>query len=330
MKLCFALPVVLLIASTQSSLLAQSSDCTGKAAQAQLSSTDPVYVDAMDLARNLIDHGFIVSCVQASKWGNLFAGQEGAALYRTDQGDFDLLFLPKGESFDAVQVVEQRQGNLYLYSFRGSPHSSGRLEGKQTDFIRSGNLLFLVWSDAGNGYGTIHDLAASIEATLSLSPNPSGSCPVTKPPLMAFIPPSPYPTEQPADSFWFGTENLWTNLLMDGIWKGLPVWSAAEQAENEEDDSHRPIEPAFRNKLFWWHEGYDWRTDDPPNLTVTGKRLDAPAPPLRTDGHANNGWTTDSHHPFMVDGIFLPTLGCWQITGDYKGDRLSFVVLVRE
>ena len=89
MKLCFALPVVLLIASTQSSLLAQSSDCTGKAAQAQLSSTDPVYVDAMDLARNLIDHGFIVKCVQASKWGNLFVGQEGAALYRTDQGGFD-------------------------------------------------------------------------------------------------------------------------------------------------------------------------------------------------------------------------------------------------
>lgn len=72
------------------------------------------------------------------------------------------------------------------------------------------------------------------------------------------------------------------------------------------------------------------RSDDPPNLTVTGRRLDAPAPPLKTDEHANNGWTNDSHHAFMVAGIFIPTLGCWQITGDYKGNRLTFVVLVRE
>ena len=219
MKLCFALPVILLIASTQSSLLAQSPDCTGEAAQAQLSSVDSVYVDAMDLARNLIDHGFIVKCVQASKWGNLFVNQEGAALYWTDQGGFDVLFLPKAETFDAIQVVEQRQGDLYLYSFRGTPHSPGRLEGK-TNFIRSGNLLFLVGSDADNGYGPMRDLAAIIEDAVSRSPNSSDSCPVTKSPLMAFIPPSPYPTEVSADSFWFGTEKLWTNLLMGGTWKG--------------------------------------------------------------------------------------------------------------
>ena len=122
MRLCVLLPVMLLIASMQSSLLAQSSDCTGEAAQAQLSSIDPVYVDAMDLARNLVDHGFIVKCVQASKWGNLFVDQQGAALYWTDQGGFDVLFLPKAETFDAVQLVEQRQGSLYLYSLRGTPH----------------------------------------------------------------------------------------------------------------------------------------------------------------------------------------------------------------
>src|SRR6266568_8216132 len=208
MKLCLALPVVLLIASAQSSVLAQSSDCTGKAAQAQLSSIDPVYVDATNLARNLIDHGFIVKCVQASKWGNLFAGQEGAALYSTEQGDFDVLFLPKAETFDAVQVVEQMQGNLYVYSFRGTPNSAGRLEGQKIHFVRSANLLFLVWSDA--------DLTASIQATVSRSPNPPDSCPVTKPPLMAFMPPSPYPTDLSADAFWSGTEKLWTELRMDG------------------------------------------------------------------------------------------------------------------
>jgi hypothetical protein len=131
---------------------------------------------------------------------------------------------------------------------------------------------------------------------------------------MAFIPPSPYLTELPADSFWFGNEKLWTSLPMDGTWSGLP--------------HYKPTDSAFRNKLFWWHEGYDGRTENPPNLSVTGKRLGAPASPLTTDEHANSGWTNDSQHPFMVSGIFIPTLGCWQITGDYKGEKLTFVVLV--
>src|SRR5438309_5032739 len=120
MRLRVALPVLLLLltASMHSSLLAQSSDCTGKAAQAQLSSVDPVYVDAMELARYLIDHGFIVNCVQGSKMQHLFDGQKGAALYRTDRGSFEALFLSKTETFDALEVVEQRQGTRYLYSFR--------------------------------------------------------------------------------------------------------------------------------------------------------------------------------------------------------------------
>jgi hypothetical protein len=316
----------------QALLLAQSSDCTGKAAQAQLSAIDPVYVDAMDLARNLIDHGFIVNCVQASKWGNLFVDQEGAALYRTEQGNFHVLFLPKSETFDGVQVVEQRQGNLYRYSFRGTPHSSGGWEGERTEFIRAANLLFLVGSDSENGHGPMRDLAAIIEDAVSRSPNYPDSCPITKPPLMAFIPPSPYPTELPADSFWFGTENLWTELPMDGTWKGLPVWTKEEMKELLEERAaphYRPTDSAFRNKLVWWHEGFDWRTEDLPYLTLTGRRLDAPAPPLTTEG-ANNGWTDDSHHPFIVAGIFVPTLGCWEITGDYRGDQLSYVVLLRQ
>jgi hypothetical protein len=304
---------VLVLLLTSSSLLAQSSDCTGNETQAQLPSIDPVYVDAMELARNLIDQGFIVKCVLGSQVQNLFEGQKGAAFYRTDQGSFDVVFLPKAESFDAVQVVEQRQGDLYFYSFRGIPHSPGRMEGsKKTYFIKSANLLFLLWSDS--------DLAGSIQVAVSrfsqAGPSPPNSCPVTKPPWMAFIPPSPYPTELPAGSFWFGNEKLWTSLPMDGTWNGLPHF--------------RPTDIAFRNKLFWWHEGYDWRTENPPNLSVTGKRLDAPASPLATDEHANNGWTNDSQHPFMVSGIFIPTLGCWQITGDYKGDRLTFVVLVEQ
>jgi hypothetical protein len=317
MGLRIALPAILLLLVTAfiQPSFAESSDCTGREAEAQLRSTDPFYADGMEVARDLIDHGFIVKCILTpSIFDGVFDGQSGAALYRTDKGEFNVLFLPKAETFDALQVIEQKQGERYVYTFRGAPtkhsppDSPVRMYARKTYFINSRNLLFVVMDDA--------DLAASIQAAVGQSPKPSDSCPVTKPPLMAFSPPSPYPAELPANSFWFGTENLWTILPMDGTWKGLP--------------HYLPTDSAFRNKLFWWHEGYDWRTESVPNLEVTGRRLDAPASPLTMDEHANNGWTNDSQHPFMVVGIFIPTPGCWQITGDYKSNRLTFVVFVRE
>lgn len=315
MRLRIALPAILLLLVTAliQPSFAQSSDCTG--IKAQLRSTDPFYADAMEVARDLIDHGLIVKCILTpSIFDGTFDGQSGSALYRTDKGEFWVLFLPKAETFDALQIIEQKQGETYVYTFRGTPtthsppYSPVGMYARKTYFINSRNRLFVVMDDA--------NLAASIQAAVSRSPNPSDSCPVTKPPLMAFNPPSPYPAELPASSFWFGTENLWTNLPMNGTWKGFP--------------HSRPTDSALRNKLFWWHDGYDWRTENPPNLTVTGKRLDATAPPLATDEHTNAGWTDDQNHAFMVAGIFVPTLGCWQITGDYKGNRLTFIVLVTE
>jgi hypothetical protein len=132
---------------------------------------------------------------------------------------------------------------------------------------------------------------------------PANSCPITKLPSQSFVPPSPYPAEVGAGQFWFGTKKLWTNLRIEGTWQGLS------------------------QKIFWWREGYDWREENPPQLVVTGRRLDGEAPSLEPV-HASAGWTNDSNHPFMVVGTEVPTLGCWEITGEYKGDRLSFVVWV--
>jgi hypothetical protein len=136
-----------------------------------------------------------------------------------------------------------------------------------------------------------------------LSDEVPSSCPVTKPLEHPFVPPAPYPS---AGAFWIGSEKLWTNITADGIWSGLV------------------------QKLFWWHQGYDWRTENPPHLTVTGERLDAPAPPVTMDGHANAGWTNDREHAFIVVGIFIPTVGCWKVIGQYEGEELSYVVWVSD
>jgi hypothetical protein len=127
------------------------------------------------------------------------------------------------------------------------------------------------------------------------------------------VPPAPYPS---AGAFWIGNENLWTNIPSDGVWNGLGHYA--------------PGDSRFRQKLFWWHQGYDSRFENPPELKVTGARLDGPAPPFEMDEHANAGWKNDRDHPFMVVGVFIPTVGCWKVTGNYKGEELSYVVWVSE
>ena len=141
------------------------------------------------------------------------------------------------------------------------------------------------------------------------------SCPVTKPSSPPFVPPSPYPTSIP-DSFSLGTEKLWIFLPANGTWSGLPHYN--------------PTDTAFRQKLLWWRKGFDGRKDPQPKLKITGKRLDSAAPPLETDHQANAGWTNDREHPFIVSGIDIPTLGCWEITGHFEDAELSFVIWVTQ
>ena len=63
------------------------------------------------------------------------------------------------------------------------------------------------------------------------------------------------------------------------------------------------------------------RSADP--LTVTGKRLDGPAP-MFTETEESSGFGPD----YSMGGIEIPTFGCWQITGRYKDADLTFTVWV--
>jgi len=59
------------------------------------------------------------------------------------------------------------------------------------------------------------------------------------------------------------------------------------------------------------------------NLAIEGRRLDAPAPPLRATIPESYGDTG-----FQATGIIFPTAGCWRVTGKVGAASLTFVTLV--
>ncbi len=136
------------------------------------------------------------------------------------------------------------------------------------------------------------------------------TCAITQPPNQPFNPPAPYSPGSPyEDHFWYGIEKLWTLLPFDGLWRDLPR-----------------DEAGFGQKVFWWREGYDWREEPLPTLTVTARRLDGTAPSFESS-EATNGFHPDLDS-FMLTGVTIPTAGCWQITAQHQGQELSFIVQV--
>ncbi len=157
--------------------------------------------------------------------------------------------------------------------------------------------------------------AAPALAASSIDSGPPATCPVTRPPSPPFVPPAPYPATTGPGAFWFGTQKLWTVLPTSGEWRGLR--------------GYNPTDLSYRQKLFWWRQGSYWVAEPRPKLIVTGRQLDASEPPLIVSGpHA--GYREQDTKSFMVVAVDFPTLGCWEITGDYEGDKLSYVVWVAQ
>ena len=70
---------------------------------------------------------------------------------------------------------------------------------------------------------------------------------------------------------------------------------------------------------FGWTRGEGLRG----KLKIHGKRLDAPAPPLRAsipEGYGNTG--------FQSTALIFPTEGCWEVTGEVGDKSLTFVTRV--
>jgi hypothetical protein len=77
---------------------------------------------------------------------HLFDSQVGAAWFKSDQGTFEVWFLPEAEAFNNLRVIEHPKGNgRFVYSFEGTPEinqtfdSLGRMW-----FIKQRNVLFVV------------------------------------------------------------------------------------------------------------------------------------------------------------------------------------------
>ncbi len=89
----------------------------------------------------------------------------------------------------------------------------------------------------------------------------------------------------------FGTEKLWTVLPNDGIWRG-PIPSKLGDF-------------AYSDKLPWFRVHPAFSLNDGP-LTITGKRLDGPAPSFTETYLGGGGFPDDDENAMIMGGIEIP------------------------
>lgn len=114
-----------------------------------------------------------------------------------------------------------------------------------------------------------------------------------------FAPPEPYPTAPVQENgVWFGTDDLWTVLAVDG-----------EYAQR---------------KSVWWSTSFPGGArEESPKIHVAWTRLDD-VEVIDNGGTGTNAYTDDEGW-FMIGGIDPETPGCWMVTATYKGASLSYV-----
>ncbi|MDH5607256.1 MAG: hypothetical protein OEY93_10235 [Anaerolineae bacterium] len=136
----------------------------------------------------------------------------------------------------------------------------------------------------------------------SLSNWGSAGCPVTAPSKRFINPLEDYPSH-----FWYGTEALWTILPNDGIWR----LSFGEEG--------------FGQKTFWWGEELSREEEPSPDLRVLAKKINGNE---IIEGEKVTYGYHEKLRSFILVGLDFPTAGCWEITGRYREDSLSFVIIV--
>ncbi len=148
------------------------------------------------------------------------------------------------------------------------------------------------------GCATVQPSPAPAEPTLANA----GECPVTRP---GAGPPGVSPDLFFGSGAAHGNGQLWVG----GLW---PDGVIVADARFVDEDG------AVGMKFGWWRESAG-------ELTITGRRLDGPAPPAR--GEVPSGYGSLG---FQASGVIFPTEGCWESTGTVAGTSLTFVTFVRK
>lgn len=150
MRFMYRFLLACLFVATVASAVAQTNDWCRNEDLRRAWQRDPVHDDAMELASALERHDFIVECVRSSKQAQIFDGQKGAAVYKTNRGVFEVLFLPKGQTFNELKIVSESKEGFSKYSFRGRPRIPQTMETKsRIAFIKHENVMFEVFGNDG-------------------------------------------------------------------------------------------------------------------------------------------------------------------------------------
>ena len=146
-------------------------------------------------------------------------------------------------------------------------------------------------------------------ALSTTAPRPSRSVPLTDAKRCPVTRPSRVGPEGVSPDQFFGWGSSYGNgkLWVGGLWPGGVIDAGPEFVD---------ADGAVGMKFGWWRAASG-------KLTITGRRLDAPAPPARgfvPDGYGATG--------FQASGVEFPTEGCWEITGALPSSSLRFVTFV--
>jgi len=226
--------------------------------------------------------------------------------------DVDRLLNEAGARWRASQPPPPSIDDVSFVPARSRTHVAWSVIGAGAVVIAA-TLVVAVWTQVVRPPATGIGTGAPAASAAATPANIGEACAVTRP-NPPFAAPSPYPASPPDDrSAWFGTPALWTMLELDGeVWNGLPQGPGG-----------------LTQKLFWWSSNWPgMREEQQPAITVVATRLDGPGTVTTDD--ATNAAADSLGGEAMLVGIEFPTAGCWQLTAQYRGAVLSYIVLIRD
>lgn len=150
----------------------------------------------------------------------------------------------------------------------------------------------------------------------SLSSTLPANCRVTLPSDGVFEPPSPvfgWSSARTPEQFLYGTAELWTVLPADGTLRG---WGPEKTGDF-----------AYHGLRGWYRTGAPFLEQDGP-VSLKGKRLDGPAPSFETHKSETQYPGKDGTPAMTGTGMDVPVFGCWEFTGHYKHQDLTFTLWV--